>query len=234
LAAVTALALLGSACSDDGAANPDDDAGDETPSADAADQSDDEPAEAPTAADLQQCADIEPLGPTTTDADRADDPAGSSETDPSDVDPAALGVVVTYAANHPDSYAGHWIVRGDPPTIVVAVTGDGDATAEQLDATAPSADDESVLAVPEPPDDTRPLGERDDLDIVVVEATRTATELDEIRERIEGIEAAGTFPLRVTGRSVERNRIVVGIDDASALQADQLAAVLPLDSVCVS
>jgi hypothetical protein len=117
-----------------------------------------------TPAALARCSDVAPI-----ETDVLSDPARG------DIDPVFHGVLLTYAAEHADTFGGLWLDRNAFGTVVMAFTDDPGSHRAALAARRPSPDD--VYAIDPPPEitDDRPIGEWDvAFDVVQVEHTEAA------------------------------------------------------------
>ena len=91
------------------------------------------------------------------------------------VDDRLMGVLSSYAQEHRDTYAGHWIDRENGGVLVIAFTDDPEphkaALLERLETGAVG------IEPPPPITNPGPLGERDDFVFDVVQARYTEAEL---------------------------------------------------------
>ena len=147
------------------------------------------------------------------------------------------GVLLTYAAEHPDTYAGIWFDREAGGTMVLAFTDEPGAHLAAVAARSPSPDDVRPLEPMPPLSDERPIGEWG-IAFDVVQATYTEAEL------LAGIGSVSTalydagFTTSGTGSAVMINRVsVVAAQPTTTAEAAAMAAaiaeVLPLDMVCL-
>ena len=146
-------------------------------------------------------------------------------------DEEVVGVLLTYAQEHPDTYAGFWIDREHGGTLVMAFT---DRPGPHLDALlgrGPSPDDVETVSPRPPIGDHRPLGQRDDVALDVVQADFSEAEL---------MAAADEFwadrpPYVLSGGiSTTRNRLSIDLIDPTAEQLDDLAGRLNPAMACVT
>lgn len=178
---------------------------------------------------LARCSDIPPIS-TDVLSDHAQ----------GDIDPVFQGVLLTYAAEHSDTFGGLWLDRDAFGTVVLAFTDDSATHRAALAQRRPSPDD--VHAVEPPPEitDDRPLGEWGVAFDVVQVAYTEAELVDAIGPVIEAAQTATRASVS-GGSDVVRNR--VNIDVPTPVSSDDLVAIaeavsdldgVSLDMVCWS
>lgn len=123
-------------------------------------------------------------------------------------DSVVRSTVSAYGREHPDTYAGHWLDRSRGGVIMVAFTDDPEPHRAALLARSPSPDDDPDGRA-SPITDDRPLGERDDVEIDVVQvrfndATRSATQ-----NRAHDAVAALGIGFDGSGFDMARQRVVL-------------------------
>ena len=181
-----------------------------------------EPSSVPAAtASPPDCADVATIEPSVV----GDLPSTANP------DEVVMGVLLTYAAEHPDTYGGLWIDRDHGGTIVLAFTDDPSAHRAAILARSPSPDDiPTVEPRPEITDD-RPLGERDDVAIDVVQVPLSEVELRSLQREVsnhgDDLEIVGT------GSRPDRGVVEVTVVDPTPEQLATLAAAFPTDALCV-
>jgi hypothetical protein len=174
---------------------------------------------------LDRCGDVDEI---TTDVVTTIGGSGN-------LDPVYQGVLMTYAAEHPDTFAGLWIDREAGGTAVLAFTDDPEPHRIAIAARAPTADDVAV-AEPRPAIlDARPIGDWDQR-FDVVRTTHTEAQLTSVLEAAMDV-LSGTA-VDGAGLDITRNRVGLSVPvpvtpaDVAEL-ADQLAAELPPAMFCL-
>lgn len=155
------------------------------------------PGDLPTAETLARCSDIARI---TTDV-LSDNAQGN-------IDPVFHGVLLTYVAEHADTFGGLWIDRDAFGTVVVAFTDDPATHRAELAQRRPTPDD--IHAVEPPPEitDDRPIGEWG-VAFDVVQVAHTEAELvDAIAPAIAATQTV-TAATVSGGSDVLRNRVFV-------------------------
>ncbi|MEL7208019.1 MAG: hypothetical protein AAGK32_07260 [Actinomycetota bacterium] len=145
-------------------------------------------------------------------------------------DPEVMGVLATYGLDHPDVFAGFWIDRDQGGALVVAVTDEPAAHLEAILARGPTADDVETVSPRPPVADPRPLGDRSDVTIDVVQAEFTEAELLAANERFWNDRPPYVLS---GGIATTRNRISLDLIDPTAAHLADLAQRVPLDMTCV-
>ena len=142
-----------------------------------------------------------------------------------------VGVLVTYGQEHPDTYAGFWIDRNKGGALVLAFTDDPRPHLEAILARGPSPNDVEMVSPRPPIRDPRPLGERDDVAVDVVQAAFTEAELMAARD-----EFWSDRPPYVLSGGIDttKNRMSVNLVDPTADQLVDLAKRARLDMTCVN
>lgn len=146
--------------------------------------------------------------------------------------PTFIGVVITYAAEHPDVYSAGWIDHDAGGTYAIAFTDDPEPHRAALAGRSPSPDD--IPAIEPPPEitDTRPLGEWD----VVWDVVRVERTPDEILQATDGywetLQEAGVGIAAATV-DVRRSRWVITLAEPTAAGLVELAELVDPDLVCV-
>lgn len=143
-------------------------------------------------------------------------------------DPGVMDVLLAYGDEHPDTFGGMWIDRTHR-VIVMAFTDDPEAHREAMMAREPPADGTSEV-------DPRPLDERDDAMIDVVQVRYSQAELEAMQRQI--IEALSDHDLgesMLSYVSVTQNRLSLDLWDPAEGAFGELAASVPdPEAVCVS
>ena len=175
-------------------------------------------------APLQSCETVTRLAPTVVG-----DLAPTAN-----VDHEVMGVLMTFAAENPDIFAGLWIDRDHGGTLVVAVTENAAEHRAALAARGPSPDDVEVISPRPPIADDRPLGQRDDLAFDVVEAEFSEAHLQALQRVVF---QAGALPGAVMGGGVDPtlNRVAFDLVDPTDEDLEALAALTSDgDMACVT
>ncbi len=145
--------------------------------------------------------------------------------DNGNIDPLVMGVVLTYEAQHQDTFAGRWIDREAGGVLVIAFTDAPGPHRTALLARGPRPDDEPAVQPRPPIDDPRVLGVRDDVVIDVVQVRYSAAELNAFQEALR--------PLRHgSGQAQDRNRVSLFLIDPTPADFDAILALVPGDAVC--
>lgn len=149
----------------------------------------------------------------------------------SNPDDDVVGVLVTYGHEHRDTYAGFWIDRDKGGALVMAFTDDPAPHLDAILARGPLPTDVEVVSPRPPITDSRPLGERDDVVIDVVQAEFTEAELmaanDEFwRDPPPYVLSGGT--------STTRNRMTIDLIDPTADQLADLVTRLDMEKACLN
>ena len=146
-------------------------------------------------------------------------------------DDLLMGVLFTYAAEHPETFAGIWIDRDSAGTIVVAFIDDPEPHKAELNSRSPLVTDTQVVEPAIPITDPRPLGERDDFVFDVVKAEFTEAELSRVQADLSSLFEIEGGGVQSTGSNTIRNRVSIELFDPTpeGLQAvEQAIAGLPV------
>lgn len=146
-------------------------------------------------------------------------------------DDEVMGVLVTYGLEHPDTYAGLWIDRDKGGALVVAFTDDPGPHLEAILARGPTATDVEMVSPRPPIEDSRSLGERDDVTIDVVRAAFSEAELMAANESFWDDRPPYVLS---GGIATTRNRISLDLIDPTSGQLADLVERIPLDMTCVN
>lgn len=176
---------------------------------------------------LQSCGEV----PELVTEVMGDDPTGFGP------DPVFMGVLQTYANEHPDTFGGLWLDRQAGGTVVLAFTDDPAPHREALAARRPSPDDAQPVEPPQPITDDRPIGEWG-IAFDVVQSTYTQAEIDAASTAVfQALVDAGFTEFGV-GSALTRNRVSISpagpvtADDTAAI-AELVEAVATLGVVCI-
>ena len=147
------------------------------------------------------------------------------------------GVLLTYAMEHPDTFGGRWIDRDSGGVLVMGFTDDPEPHRAAILARRPSPDDYPAVDPPPPITDDRPLGERDDVAIDVLQVRFSETEADathdELFEVISLQEWQG-FGLDGSWYYIHRQRVALGLVNPPEGALAEIAARVPDPSaLCV-
>lgn len=134
-----------------------------------------------------------------------------SSTHTGGIEPIFHGVLITYAAEHPETFGGLWIDREAFGTVVLAFTDDPATHLDALSNRRPSPDD--LHAVDPPPEitDTRPIGEWGVAFDVVQVAYPEADLIGAIDTVFRAAQAA-TGKVGSVGVGLKMNRVNIGFD----------------------
>lgn len=147
------------------------------------------------------------------------------------------GVLATYAMEHPDTFGGRWIDRDSGGVLVLGFTDDPEPHRAAILERRPTADDYPVVDPPPPITDDRPLGERDDVVIDVVQVRFSEAEVEVMRDRMWrsiSREDWSSFGLDGTGYDVKRQRVSLYLVNPPEGALGEIAARIPDPSaVCV-
>ncbi|MCY4135211.1 MAG: hypothetical protein OXG30_09915 [bacterium] len=152
-------------------------------------------------------------------------------------DPIVKGVLATYAMEHPDTHAGRWTDRDSGGVLMIAFTDDPEPHRAAILARRPSPDDYPAVDPRPPITDHRPLGERDDVVIDVVQARFSELEVEAMRDEIwESIsrEDWNGFGLDGTGYDIKRQRVTLYLVNPPVGALAEIAERVPDQSaLCV-
>ena len=147
------------------------------------------------------------------------------------------GVLATYAMEHPDTFGGRWIDRASGGVLVLGFTDDPEPHRAAILERRPTADDYPVVDPPPPITDDRPLGERDDVVIDVVQVRFSEAEVEVIRDRMWrsiSREDWRSFGLDGTGYDIKRQRVSLYLVNPPEGALAEIAERIPDPSaVCV-
>ena len=149
-------------------------------------------------------------------------------------DPIVRGVMATYAMEHPETFGGRWIDRDNGGALVMGFTNDPEAHRNAVLARAPSPDDH-VGVRPRPPiTDPRPLGERDDVVIDVVQVRFSEAEMLAMAKAVSSAISGRDFGIEGLGTYTSRQRVGLDLVDPTEGVLDEIADLVPDPSaVCV-
>ncbi|MXW57118.1 MAG: hypothetical protein F4124_00965 [Acidimicrobiia bacterium] len=153
-------------------------------------------------------------------------------------DPIVGGVLNTYGGEHPDTYVGRWIDRDSGGVLMMGFTDDPEPHRAAILARRPSPDDD-VGRDPRPRiTDDRPLGERDDVVIDVVQVRFSKLDMeamfDEVNEIIP-LEDGRDFGLEGLGYSVNHQRMYLDLVNPPEGAFAEIAKRFPdLSMLCVN
>ena len=143
--------------------------------------------------------------------------------------PGIQSAVWNYGIQHPGEFGGYWLDRDNGGTIVVGFTGELEAHRAALLALTPSNDDE-------PPNDTRPLGMRDDVVIEVARVEFTFDDLQSAQERISAALFRRDVGLWGLGIDMSRNRVSLDLANPPPGAVAEIVRAVPeppgLGAVC--
>ena len=152
-------------------------------------------------------------------------------------DHIVVGVLLTYAMEHPGTFGGLWIDRDSGGVLVLGFTDDPEPHRAAILARGPTPDDYPAVDPPPPITDDRPLGERDDVDVDVVQVRFSEAEVEAMRDRMWrsiSREEWSEFGLDGTGYDVERQRVTLYLVNPPAGALAEVAERIPDPSaVCV-
>ena len=147
------------------------------------------------------------------------------------------GVLATYAMEHPDTFGGRWIDRASGGVLVLGFTDDPEPHRAAILERRPTADDYPVVDPPPPITDDRPLGERDDVVVDVVQVRFSEAEVEVIRDRMWrsiSREDWRSFGLDGTGYDIKRQRVSLYLVNPPEGALAEIAKRIPDPSaVCV-
>lgn len=147
------------------------------------------------------------------------------------------GVLATYAMEHPDTFGGRWIDRASGGVLVLGFTDDPEPHRAAILQRRPTEADYPVVDPPPAITDDRPLGERDDVVIDVVQVRFSEAEVEVIRDRMwRSIprEDWRSFGLDGTGYDIKRQRVTLYLVNPPQGALAEIAKRIPDPSaVCV-
>ena len=152
-------------------------------------------------------------------------------------DPAVMTALLAYGRQQPGTYAGLWIDRDNGGVLMMGFTDDPEPHRAAILARRPSPDDD-----PEgggsPITDDRPLGEREDVVIDVVQVRFSETDVRAVQDQmIRAIPGQYWMDLGLdaTGYDIERQRVTLYLVNPPEGALEELGDRLPDPStVCVS
>lgn len=137
---------------------------------------------------------------------------------------------------HPDTLGGRWIDRASGGVLVLGFTDDPEPHRVAILQRQPTVDDYPVDPPP-PITDDRPLGERDDVVVDVVQVRFSEAEVEAVRDRMWrsiSRENWSSFGLDGTGYDVKRQRVSLYLVNPPQGALDEIAERIPDPSaVCV-
>ena len=143
--------------------------------------------------------------------------------------PGIKGAVWEYGSQF-DTYGGYWLDRDNGGTIMVGFTDDVATHEAALLALPPSTSDGPV-------GDMRPLGDRDDVVLEVVQVRFSERELMAVEEQISAATWDQDLGIYGYGIGVKRNRVTVWVENPPPGGLAEIAAAVPsppgLDAVCI-
>ena len=153
-------------------------------------------------------------------------------------DPIVLGVMATYANEHPDTYGGRWIDRDSGGVLVMGFTDDPEPHRAAILTRAPSPDDDVGMRPRPPITDPRPLSERNDVVIDVVRVRFSELEVEAMREELMGSipwEDWSDLGLDGSGYDIKRQRVTLYLVNPPEGALDEIEERVPDPSVlCVN
>ncbi len=173
----------------------------------------------PDGGTLVDCADVPVIEPAIEGT------PGSLPRIDADVD----GVLTTYWMEHLETFGGWWRDL-DHGVIVLAFTDDPAGHREAILARSPSEDD---LGRSTPITDPRPLGERDDVFVDVVQVQHTEAALRATMTRGLADVAWADYGMSALANGLDRNRLELALIDPPEGALDELALLLPTAAMCV-
>lgn len=147
------------------------------------------------------------------------------------------GVLLTYAMEHPDTFGGRWIDRDSGGVLIMGFTDDPEPHRAAILARRPSPDDYPAVDPPPPITDDRPLGERDDVVIDVLQVRFSEREADATHDELmEVISREDWWRLGLDGSwyDIHRQRVGLGLVNPPVGALAEIAARVPDPSaLCV-
>ena len=151
-------------------------------------------------------------------------------------DRAVKRALSAYGREHPGTYAGQWIDRDNGGVLMMGFTDDPEPHRAAILARRPSSDDDPDGGGP-PITDDRPLGEREDVVIDVVQVRFSEADVEAVRDRIsKAVSGRGWqyFGVDGTGYDIHRQRVVLYLVNPPEGAIEELGERLPDPSaVCV-
>lgn len=153
-----------------------------------------------------------------------------------ELDPIFHGVLLSYAAEHADTFAGMWIDREAFGTMVLAFTDDPAPHRAALAARAPSPDDIAAVEPRPAITDARPIGEWD-ITFDVVQTRYSEAALADIQTDVMAVLSDVGITEGGSGTLTMQNRVGLFVPEGMMLDeaadlAERVGAVAPLDAVC--
>lgn len=174
---------------------------------------------------IRLCEDLEELAPSVIGTL----PGGTNT--PWELD----GVLMTYAAEHPDTFAGRWISRDYGGTVVLAFTDDPAPHLEEILQRRPMETDLAPIE-PRPPIAVDWTVADSGYAVDVVQATYTETELAAVQADVSPLFDRDDLPVFGSGRQTTLNRVTISMTrptvDHLALIAEALDEDIH-DAICV-
>ena len=147
------------------------------------------------------------------------------------------GVLLTYAMEHPDTFGGRWIDRDSGGVLVMGFTDDPEPHRAAILARHPSPDDYPAVDPPPPITDDRPLGERVDVVIDVLQVRFSEREADATHDELmEVMSREDWWRLGLDGSwyDIHRQRVGLGLVNPPEGALAEIAARVPDPSaLCV-
>ena len=167
---------------------------------------------------LERCRDVATLTP------RLEGSLGGRQ----NPDPVVMDVIGAYRDEHPDTFGGIWIDR-EYRVVVAAFTDDPEAHREAILARAPPSGGDSEA-------DPRPLGERGEVTIDVVQVRYSEAELEAIRQQImEAVTGRAFADSLMASILIAKNRLHLSLFNPPEGTVEELAELVPDPAaVCLS
>ena len=139
-----------------------------------------------------------------------------------------------YGREHPETYAGQWIDRDSGGVLMMGFTDDPENHRAAILARRPSPDDDPDGDWSQPMPDRRPLGERDDVVIEVVQVRFSEAELLAMARRVRRAISGRDFGLYGSGTYISRQRVSLDLVNPPEGALEEIADLVPDPSaVCV-
>ena len=140
------------------------------------------------------------------------------------------GVLATYAMEHPDTFGGRWIDRDRGGVLIMGFTDDPEPHRAAILARRPSPDDYPAVDPRPLITDDRPLGERDDVVIDVVQVRFSVPEVESMLDELMGaipLEDWRGFGLDGSGYDIHRQRATLYLVNPPQGALDEIAELVP-------
>lgn len=184
----------------------------------------DEPTATEAGTELAVCDDIDPLGSSKSGV-------LGSRTNPDDL---LMGVLRTYAQEHPATYAGLWIDRESDGVIVVAFTDDPEPHRNELLSRGPTEADDVGVSPRPPITDPRPLGEREDFVFDVIRVAHSEATLQAAQESVSSLSGVEGTGVSSSGVDTSKNIVSLELIDPTDAGLDAVAEATQGRPVCIS